>query len=143
NTYSWRFVRFVGEKALPVALSHDEVEAAEDRREVRDHAADAHLGQDAEIAEGGPADSQAVWHASAAGLYEATKRALGRLALEVDLARRHVRSFGDDHEVLDQLLHRGERPVLVREDDALLILRAVRPARHRGADLADDAHALA
>src|SRR5882724_13275645 len=87
-----------------VALAHDEVERAEDGDDVGHEVADADLGEDGEIAEGRRADLQAPRDTAALAHDIKPQRALRVFRLKINFSGRHLRTLGDEHEILDQLL---------------------------------------
>ena len=74
------------------------------------------LGNDGQVAIGRAADLQAVRNTAALGVDVETELPFGIFRSEVDLSLRCVDALGGDNEMVDQLLHRHQRALLVRKN---------------------------
>src|SRR5438132_547180 len=88
-----------------VYLPEHDVLGADDRHRVGDHVAARHLVERGEVRKARRADLQAIGLVRAVGDEVDAELALRRLDRGVDLALRHVHAFGDELEMVDELLH--------------------------------------
>src|SRR5690606_33888929 len=88
-------------------------------------------------------DLQAPRHAAAFAHDVEAERPLRILRFEIHFAGGDLRTLRDDHEILDQLLHRGEHLVLRRRKNLSRIFRIPVAAGKILDDLANDANGLA
>ena len=81
------------------------------------------IRQDAQVHERGGADLQTIRRAAAAAVDVEAEFALRIFVAEINFADRRVHARGDDHELVDQLLHARQHLALRRQRD-LAVLNA-------------------
>lgn len=100
---------------LPVAFTHDEVEASEDRNDITHHMPRSNFGEDREIDERGGADLESVRNTAADAIDVESEFSFGIFCAEIDLSFGGIDPLGDDHELMNELFHLGEHFVFGRK----------------------------
>src|SRR5215510_6306177 len=104
-----------------VHLAEHDVDRAEDGRDVGQHVAAAEEVHGGEMGEAGRADLALVRPVGAVGDEIDAELALGRLDRGVNLAGRHVKTFGVELEVVDQRLHGALHLAAARRRDLVVL----------------------
>ena len=127
---------------LAVHLAENRVKRTENGYDIGHHATGKHLREDADVAERGRADFQAVGDSPAFAINVESQLALRVFRTEIDFPGGGVDAFGGDNEVVDEFLHLREDRLFVREG-GLGVVPVDRTGGQFVEDLAEDGNALA